>query len=175
LNKAYPLPTIPKPDFYFGFPIYDMKLYRHHGFVKVDSFQNFTASTLFHLKGKGLCSAPTSGFATCLKDNKNVPQHNLLCFPWAVVELKKFEEGNKVNPTTLAYCQAANAGSTALCMLENLTEFSEPKPDNQHIPPVVTFTCVGGESKVWLVYSHPTSNSKKRDHVTITLHLLFCL
>lgn len=166
LNEAHMLPTIPKPDFYFGFTIYESKRYRNYGFEKEDSFQNFTDRTLLHLKSKGLCSAPTSGFAAYLKDKNSMSRHDLLCFPWAVVELKKSEEGNRRSETTRAYCQAANATSTALCMLENLAQGPERKWNNQHIPPVVGFTCVGGKCKVWLTYSHPASE-RKRDHVSV--------
>ncbi|KAH8587172.1 hypothetical protein B0O99DRAFT_694771 [Bisporella sp. PMI_857] len=142
LNKDNPLPSIPTPDIYFGYTIYDSTQYTSYGFAKDNFIRNFTTETLYQLTGKGLCSAVTSGFASYLTDRLKpgnersaIPGHNLLCFPWAVVELKRFKEGNETAPTTEVYCQAANAGSTALCMLENLAKFAKVKQHNQHIPP----------------------------------------
>ena len=173
MNILHRQPKTPKPDIYCGFSIYDPKLYSDYGFGKDNFIQNFTVDTLFQLKGKGLCSTPISAFATRvtnrMKPNKQddtIPTQHLLCFPWAVVELKRFEDGNNNQLTTKAYCQAANAGSTALCMLEKLAQFAEIKKNNQHIPPILTATCVGGESKVWLAYSRLSTNNQ-RDHVRI--------
>jgi hypothetical protein len=151
-------------------------LYRDYGFGKDKFMQNFTVETLFQLIEKGLCPAPTSGFVTNSKERSksngkhhNIPLDDRLCFPWAVVELKRFERGNDTRLVSTACSQAANAASTALYMLESLSQFAEIKRNNEHIPPVVAVTCVGANIKVWLAYScHPGNN--QRDHVCISSH-----
>jgi hypothetical protein len=178
LNNSYETPTIPKPDAYFGFKIHDPVLYRDYGFGKDNFIRNFNVETLFQLTEKGLCPAPTSGFVTNAKERSKsngeyhcIPLHDKLCFPWSVAELKRFERGNDNRLATAAYSQAANAASTALCMLESLSQFAKIKQNNEHVPPVVAVTCVGGNSKVWVAYSrHPGNN--QRDHVSISSYLL---
>ena len=170
-------PTAPQPDIYCGFAIHDMdpEQYLDSGFGKDDFIQNFSVDTLMQLKQKGLSGAPSTGFETAVnqrrKSGKRIPRHELLCFPWAVVELKRQGKGNtddlshEISLYGRVYCQAANGGSAALCMLESLAQFAEVKRYNQQIPPVVTITCVGGKTKVWLAYSK-TIKGGRRDHVS---------
>ncbi|CZR66095.1 uncharacterized protein PAC_15996 [Phialocephala subalpina] len=165
-----PLPTIPKPDIYCGFPVYDSQRYNTYGFWKDDFIQNFTVKTLSDLREKGMCSTTTSAVAKRLaermkpgKAGELIPPHHLLCFPFAVIELKRRKQGNNNELVTEVYRQAANASSTALCMMENLAKFAEITKNSQHIPPIVAVTCTGGDTKVWLAYSCPSSNNQ-RDH-----------
>jgi hypothetical protein len=162
LNDAYEMPTTPTPDVYFGFTIHDPMLYRDYGFGKDNFIRDFTVETLFPLTMKGLCPAPTSGFVTNSKERSKsngehhgIPLDARLCFPWSVVELKKFGRGKDGGLARAAYSQAANVASTALCMLESLSKFAKIKRNNEHVPSVVAVTCVGGNSKVWLAYSRP--------------------
>ncbi|KAF8849678.1 hypothetical protein BDZ45DRAFT_809789 [Acephala macrosclerotiorum] len=165
-----PLPTIPKPDIYCGFPVYDSQRYNTYGFWKDDFIQNFTVETLSHLRENGMSSTATSAVAKRLaekmkpgKAGELIPPHHLLCFPFAVIELKRHKQRNNNELATEVYRQAANASSTALCMMENLAKFAEITKNSQHIPPIVVVTCVGGDTKVWLAYSCPSSNNQ-RDH-----------
>ena len=116
---------------------------------------------------------PTSGFAahTEVRWNKyneftSMPRDHRLCFPWAVVELKKSESKNDNGSTLSVYSHAANAASTALCMLKNLSKFAKANNGNIHIPPVMAITCVGGKTNVWLMYSRHDGDNQ-RDHVSI--------
>jgi len=129
----------PKPDIYCGFAIHDIDpgQYLDSGFGKDDFIQNFSVDTLMQLKQKGLSGAPSTGFETAAnrrrksgKTGEPMPQHQLLCFPWAVVELKRQEKGGQDDQKSAVSCQAADCGSAALCMLENLAQFADVKKDN---------------------------------------------
>jgi hypothetical protein len=168
--------TAPKPDFHFGFSIHDPARCNLRGFGKNDYVQNFTIDTLFGLQLKGLHCSPTTGLekdvikkkTLKLKAGELVRKHYLLCFPWAVVEMKKHEvnESKATAETAFCYCQAANAASTALAMLENLAQFEVHRQNSEHVPPVVAFTSVGANAKVWLAYSQHTEDNT-RDHVCV--------
>lgn len=100
----------------------------------------------------------------------------MLCFPWFVVELKKKQRQPKFGEVDdelglfrKVNCQAANGASSALGILEKLAKFTQELEDNEHIPPVVTMTCVGTRVKVWLAYSK--SKDGVRDHVSYATSL----
>ena len=77
--------------------------------------------------------------------------NDLICFPFAVVELKHGMVGG--SHQEFCYCQAANGASAALSMLENLFQYTERKENYQHVPPVVAFTCIGPSIRLWIAYS----------------------
>lgn len=81
----------------------------------------------------------------------SVPDNDLVCFPFAVVELKHSYIGS--SQETFCSCQAANAASFALGMLEKLYSLAEQHSTNAHVPPVVAFTCIGPQIRLWMVYS----------------------
>ena len=89
-----------------------------------------------------------------------------MCFPWAVVELKSIEVIE--NPIQFCYCQAANGASVALSLLENLHKLASLATDElvERVPPVVTFTLIGPEVKVWLAFSEAKEESKPAAHVS---------
>jgi hypothetical protein len=78
---------------------------------------------------------------------KNTRNYDIMCFPWAVVEVKVRPDRQGVGDRS--YDQAANASATALDIVTRL--FEEPGghvPDD--LPPTIAFTCNGPELRLWL-------------------------
>jgi hypothetical protein len=144
-------PTGPKPDFTYGFPINRTHDHLPVGFRCHESVTNFSLEVLGKLRSAGLISSPLSGLHTWTKNRTfNLSQSHLICFPWAVVELKPVKVHQ--SPIQFCYCQAANGASAALKLYENLSKHATGGNDNR-IPPIVAFTCIGPEIRVWLAYS----------------------
>jgi hypothetical protein len=172
--QGFPVqPTRPKPDIYVGFQIYEPRseFSPLGGFIDLPYFQNFTVETLYQLRARyGLISSPTPTFASEMKTRKasshtispndSIPLHHRLCFPWAVVELKQ----EKASLAEKCYCQAANAASVSLSMMEKLANFADAQHEKLHVPPVVAFTFVGPAVKLWIAYSEPKDDGA-RNHV----------
>ena len=76
------------------------------------------------------------------------------------------------------YCQAANAGTAAIMMLETLSDIvpgvKEHKA-NEHIPPVVTMTTVDKIVRVWITYSCKPSDNDAAKYVRKPLSSFFLL
>ena len=141
-------------------------------------FNNFTADVLYDLSRQGLVSSPTSTFLREMSKRKrittkisnlgttpdSIEAHHLLCFPWAIVEGKK----EKVDASHIEYgrCQAANAASISLSIMEELVKYADVQYEGQHIPPVFAFTFVGPNVKLWIAYSAGNVVGN-RDHVCI--------
>jgi hypothetical protein len=127
-------------------------------------FENFTADVLYSLSLHGLPSSPTSAFRTKTSDNRldKIKDYDLLCFPWTIVEVKQ----EKAHPFEIKYgcCQAANAASVSLSILEKLIRYDNVQHEGQHIPPVFTFTVVGADVRLWIAYS-ASKEVGHRDHV----------
>jgi hypothetical protein len=163
LDPRISRPTDPKPDFTYGFPITKTDDSLPTGFRQEECVENFSLEVLARLRSKGVISAPRSGLHNWAKNKRgDTKRSDLICFPWAVVELKIA----KVPPKEIqfCYCQAANGASTALKIYENLSRDATGKIDCR-IPPVVAFTCIGPEVKVWLAYSCRKQNQSSC-HVT---------
>ncbi len=113
------------------------------------------------LRSQGLISAPLSGLSNWVQNsNFDLLRSHLMCFPWAVVELKpSMVPQSEIN---FAHCQAANATSAALTLFEKL--FQHAGGTEERIPPVVAFTCIGPFIRAWLAYSL-TPREKSRCHV----------
>ncbi len=108
----------------------------------------FSRQTLAHLARYGVESSTARLFSRL---QKNVILSDYICFPWLVVEHKKAGKGGTREQ---CYCQAANAGTAAVMMLESLYSIeTEHVPDNEHILPVVTMTTVDKNVRIWLAYS----------------------
>lgn len=74
---------------------------------------------------------------------------DLMCFPWAVVEVKCHSTDDRAKD--FCYRQAANASATALDIMTALfKESAHSNPDN--LPPIIAFTCTGPELRLWLMY-----------------------
>jgi hypothetical protein len=174
-------PSAPQPDIYCGFRIHDLARFRDYGFAKDDLFQNFSVETISQLASVGLSGVPTKELEREVRARRKstdpeakLTNHHLLCFPWLVIELKRqdkkpmnTQKDDESSLFRVAHCQAANGASVALCMMEKLASFAIVEKTNAHIPPVVTMTCVGGKTKVWLAYSNINTEGK-RDHVSLS-------
>ena len=81
------------------------------------------------------------------------------------------------------YCQAANASSAVLMMLEKLSMCESIATADANIPPVTTMTTVGKDVRVWLAYvctevSSKGNNTKthvKLAHIFLLEPLANCL
>lgn len=142
-------------------------------------FENFTADVLYHLSFYDLPSSLTSSFRRQMSmrnkvtngtSNLNnqldrIKDHDLLCFPWTIVEVKP----QNAPSCDIEYgcCQAANAASVSLSVLEKLISYNDTQHEGQNIPPVFTFTVVGADIRLWIAYS-ATKEVGDRDHVCST-------
>lgn len=86
---------------------------------------------------------------------------DLLCFPWAIVEVKPSTETR----AEFCYCQAANASSYALQLFEDLVHQATGHRD-YNMPLVVALTFVGPEYKVWIAFTSP-SETGNNCHVSV--------
>lgn len=175
INDYGPGLTRPKPDIYLGLPIHKLPLEDPCGFWRDELVQNFSLDTLGILLNKGLVCTPTTGVRKYLQSrgqqrlNNEQPERNesptiepdnnadrkfskehLLCFPWAIVELKK--EFVRAGEVTKCYCQGANAASRALRMFEILSRYADTV-DGEQIPPVIVLTFIGPIFKLWIAFS----------------------
>lgn len=80
------------------------------------------------------------------------------------MELKPVKE--EENPVQFCYCQAANGASAALTLLESLYMRASLATIDyvERIPPVIAFTCIGPEIRVWLAFAE-IKQSKPVAHV----------
>ncbi|ODH26542.1 hypothetical protein ACO22_04543 [Paracoccidioides brasiliensis] len=117
------LAKLPKPDFTYGYTIYEDI---PSALQSTELVTNFSLQSLGELRSAGLISSPF------------------------VVELHPFEVSRQYLKQ-FTYCQTANAALAALRMYEDPSKRSTGRYD--FVPPVVVFTCIGAEIKVWLAYS----------------------
>lgn len=143
--RSAPILSAPKTDLYVALPILP-KTSKPRGFYNDDFIQNFHETRLARLCEKGLISCPIAD----LSGLKRLDHKQLLCFPSAVIEVKH----HKVKPSEerMCYCQAANASSSALAMLSKLSAYPHGSPSPQMVRPVVSFTFIGPQAKVWVTY-----------------------
>lgn len=147
-NKSLAALSEPKPDIWFAFPI-------DHNHNNRDSL--FSFGTLKELEDNlGLVSCPLMSFKQYVKEFEKLPEpgqidHKLVCYPFLLIEIKK----NDQKEDKLCYCQAANDCSASLSLLEH---FARPwKHCSVEVLPVVAFTFVGPEAKLWLAFTHGLS------------------
>lgn len=143
--------TGPKPDLTYGFPVSTSIDDLPKGLVNMDHARNFFADKIGRLKDKPLELKATLTTKIYQKKPAEMKTSDLMCFPWAVVEVKHrtVAESKK----DFCYQQAANASATALDIMTRL--FGEPDgqvPDD--IPPIIAFTCIGPELRLWLMFWH---------------------
>ena len=167
--------TGPKPDLTYAFPIFDDADLADlpAGFVDHDAATNFHRDTLLDLRRLGLISSPTTGLQRILDGKKKeLKTPDLLCFPWAVVEVKI--AGAARAKEEFCYCQAANASATALDILKSLFETAaRPVPDD--LPPIIAFTSVGPELKLWLTYLDSSAGGYQRVSICFDLRMISVL
>lgn len=121
---------------------------------------NFSIEVLGELlESRDLITSPMSGVSDWVRDKRSkIHQNQLVCFPWAVVEIKPANE--QQNPVHFCYCQAANGASTALALLETLYKRALSTGVNhvERIPPIVTFTSIGPVIRVWLAFAEKNNS-----------------
>ena len=128
----------------------------------------FSLSQLAYLQQKiQLCSCPLRDLERFVgeirkkknwEEDKQLIDNKLLCFPWAIVEIKRPSASHA--DITKCYCQAANGASTSLTMLEQLTKHNRKHHSSDSVKPIIVFTFAGPDVKVWLAY---TAISKVKD------------
>ena len=150
--------SAPKPDIFFGYPIARPSKWRARGFERSPLVYNFTMAKLHSLLSHGVYCSPTTGLAAypigrpfTTENSQSVSNDHLVCFPFAVVELKHQMVGQTREQQ--CYCQAANAASAALKLFEKLYSLADDQESNYHVPPVVAFTCIGPKVRLWIAYA----------------------
>jgi hypothetical protein len=155
-SKKHPVDrTQPKPDLTYAFPILKKGSEPLKGFERDEFTRCFSLEILGELRKNNILSAPTTGLNRWLKDpNTRLWSKDYSCFPWAVVEMKRDDETME-----RCYCQAANAAAAAVTLHAQLLEKSFGDSSSL-VPPVIAFTTVGPNVKVWLAYQ--TSDNSGR-------------
>ena len=150
------VPTQPKPDIWCAFQIDERE-------ADGDGFDNSSLSchssglsyqALLELEEKiALCSCPLMslrGHGPSHDENGTLLVNSkLVCYPWVLVEIKKMDDPD----IEFCFCQAANACSASLTMLEYLTRHRSKLHRADAVSPVVSFTLIGMDIKLWLAYT----------------------
>lgn len=146
------------PDITYGFAVFDRSVRQRLPllFDCPDSNKLFSRDFLSRIRserGVKIKSTPQK-FPT--SDLKALRNDNRMCFPWAVLEIKK----NETKSSEKCHSQAANAAAAALEFRKGLFHRAYPPGDQRDlIPPVVAFTSVGAWLRVWLAYLNPADQS----------------
>lgn len=162
--------TVPKPDLTYAFPIFKSTDKLPPGFSDDDCTENFRVSFLAELRGQGsegLRSSLTTGLLKVSRDERvTLRTPDRMCFPWAVVEVKRASLANDgPEPEKFCHCQAANATATAIRIQEALFQQATGSiPED--LPPIIAFTCVGPDFKLWLAYSACSQGLRTRVSLT---------
>lgn len=141
--------TGPKPDLTYGFPIYKSIDDLPKALVDMEIARNFFADTIRRFNDSPWELKPSLTTKIYQDDCTELHTSDLMCFPWAVVEVKRrsTDEGVK----DFCYQQAANASATALDIMTRLFGASDGRiPDD--LPPIIAFTCNGPELRLWLMF-----------------------
>ncbi|KAI7212562.1 hypothetical protein KC333_g7061 [Hortaea werneckii] len=155
----------PKPDLTYAFPILSAPC---TGFAAQETLgTTFSLDVLQELRKDDhieLISAPTTGLKnrSTSSSRKVLNNSDLMCFPWAVVEVKQPRvEKSEVEK---CHCQAANGSAMALRMLGALFRNATGCVPTD-LPPIIAITCVGPELRVWLTYNAGTGGQRE-DNMT---------
>lgn len=163
------IPTMPKPDGYLGFSIHDTTSMQKDSLTEDKFFDSFTDRRIYSLMEHGLYATTTNAFkkdyVKSTSGKTTIPERDRLCFPAIILELKNGTTKGLKEKRRKGYCQAANAASASLNILENLAKFDKLQDRYQRIPPVVTITSVGEHCKAWLAFSCPPTTNV-RNHVS---------
>lgn len=172
MNSRVARVTQPKPDLTYGFPVIPPNDELFSIFEGDGHVESFSLPVLAELRNRGagsLISAPTTAlhnWATKRKA-KSLEAKDLMCFPWAIVEIKRGTAGplagaehetNKVEArahkrrTQFCYCQAANASAAGLTLRERLAASAKDNSKLRNARAMFSFTCVGSAVKLWVTY-----------------------
>lgn len=138
-RDGVPKRTRPKPDLVYGFPAFTGADTLPDGFKDDESARLFSYENLRDLP-ESIVFSPSNNFS------------KVLCFPWAVLEVKRAQN----SLANVCHCQAANAAAAVLEWRKSLfnrayQEVGKPPP----VPLVIAYTCVGTWLRVWLAYYIP--------------------
>ncbi|KAI7226979.1 hypothetical protein KC330_g8602 [Hortaea werneckii] len=149
--------TGPKPDMTYAFPVFESLC---DGFSQHECGASFSLTTLHQLRKDPsiqLVSTPTTGLSRAIQTSEGLirkapyglSDSDLMCFPWAVVEVKHA----RVDQSKISNCylQAANSSAVALRMLGELFKKATGSVP-EDMPPIIAFTCIGPAVQVWLTY-----------------------
>ncbi|KAH3992844.1 hypothetical protein HBI56_198720 [Parastagonospora nodorum] len=171
--------TQPKPDLTYGFPVIvpDKDSFRaSEGREESDSFSLTILEQLRNRGKESLISTPTTALYNWAskKNAKLLEAKDQMCFPWAVVEIKrgtafheqqagKAEARAHENRKRFCYCQAANASAAGLTLREDLAARANDTSELGDARVMFSFTCVGSAVKLWLTYREkPVERSDQR-------------
>lgn len=149
--------TGPKPDLTYGFSIYKSLSDLPKGYAQMELFRNFSSDTIRKLNGSPWQLKASLTTKIHQEDLKDPQTSYTICFPWAVVEIKK--RPNRQDLRDRCYQQAANASATALDIMTGLFQKSDGHISHD-MPPIIAFTCVGPEFRLWLMFWETTDNGK---------------
>jgi hypothetical protein len=172
LNPMIARLTQPKPDIAYGFPVIlpNDKLF---GTFEGDGQRNsFSLPILGQLRSRGnesLISTPTTAlYNWAAKKKAKLPEaKDLMCFPWAIVEIKRGTAESAANDeykrkeaeakaherrAQFCYCQAANASAAGLTLREHLAARAKDSSKLDDARVMFSFTCVGSAAKLWITY-----------------------
>lgn len=149
--------SAPKPDFTYAFPIFRNDADLPDGLADLECAKNYSVHYLMGLRransaGGGLRFSLNTALYNLSRGQVKVgdmSNYDLMCFPWAVVEIKKPQVGNAA--VQLCYCQAANGCAIALRILRSLFTTAHGVVPHD-LPPIIAFTCVGADLRLWLGY-----------------------
>lgn len=171
---------MPVPDLTYGSPILTPNLLGidklARGLGEVEDVANFM---LEHLKAmlseQSLVTSPSTGLRRLMeRKKKHIRTDERLCFPWAIVEFKR--DGDSKATTSNCYYQAANGTAVALDLQTSLMHRLDRKVV---LYPLVAFTCIGSQIKVWITYNADTKNEESREdtqsgRITVCDHSAKC-
>ncbi|KAE8552645.1 hypothetical protein EYB25_004024 [Talaromyces marneffei] len=147
-SKLSPISDILQPTFTYGFPVHipDDTEKKPTGFNCNENVTNFSLNTLTDIGP--IITCPTNhpwNLKVRLTKGQKLDQKDLICFPWALVEVQSATE-----TVEACYCRAATGAYAALSILKQLQPAWTAV---KGIPPVIFFTCSGPEIRAWLSFS----------------------
>jgi hypothetical protein len=136
----------PQPSLTYGFPVHVPDTSKTHtGFNRNGLVTNFSLNILANLEPVVTCpTAHLSVIEIRMTEGQTPERKDLICFPWALVELRSATETAEG-----CYCRAAIGANAALDMHRQLQPVWVAAKD---IPPVIFFTCSGPEIRVWISF-----------------------
>ena len=164
-----PKPKNPKPDLCLSFHAYSQER-KDGGPMHADSYiTNFGKDSLTELykqNGKLAFKPYSSPFKRFYKPQKR-QYCDQSCFPWAICEWKKHINSKKLDDSSrkVLDIQIARAGAVAATIFANITAGWNGTPILDNIRPVVCFSFVGREAKVYVVYIDNISPDSRYKYV----------
>ncbi|KAI7763369.1 hypothetical protein LZL87_010434 [Fusarium oxysporum] len=170
-NEGKELFKAPKPDLVFYLPMYhldthiptitDYEAQEWHKASTPALVESFSWSNLKRLHGRGLLATPFK-----VLNNAEPQEQDLACFPWLVVECKKWKRttAELIRLEETVYCQAANASGCAVKLNRNAAWYAVELAGEAQIPPAASVTTVGPQVKVWITFFAKNFKACRYEH-----------